>query len=371
MLSNTNTYSHNYRIRKNITSHSPIVSSFYLNFVECYGTVGYFCPLFLNRERYFSGYAHEAFVEKKLDTSLFVSNFRVLKGMNEYLEAKQGQQTQVKEFIKALGVLEVQKQKASENHSLGKSNRRTNNTTFFLQALKNIRNLNHFQKKTTINTQTIRSDVLEVFYQKILNLNNKDPCVYQKVKCLLLLKGFVGKLVKDNSRFIKQIRPYLYSDLKGSSTAAGFQKTLYNKVSMQNRRLQPGTNRRKHNHSHSLIIINQFRRINKTFYYIGRHNFSNIVAFVLKKAHFFKPAKGICFIFNSTPKSVCFIRAIPNLISIIETQVSVLLWRNQFRCHLTSSRQALLHRNTKQRIDLLYLCPTDRLKQRYPVLLKR
>ena len=131
---------------------------------------------------------------------------------------------------------------------------------------------------------------------------------------------------------------------------------------MKDRKLQPSTNRRKHNHSHYLIITNQFRRINKTFHYVGRPNLLNIVAFALKTAYVFESAKYICFISNSAPSAS--IRAIPYLVSTIETQIMVLLWRNQFRCHLTGSRQTLLHQNTEQGIRSLHLCPSQRLRGR-------
>ncbi len=355
MLSNANTRI--YQVRKNKASHHQMFASFYLNFLECCPDgfrVEPFCPLFLNLRYTSRDIAHVAFVEKKINTSIFISNFPVLeRRMNKNLEVNQGQ-TQIKNLIKALGVppLEIRGQRAKESDSLTKINP-------FIKPYY----LNNFQKEATIKTQTIRGSALEVFYPKVFDLNVQPGSdIYKKVKCFIVLKGFISKLLKGNSCCIKQIRPYLYSDLKGSSTTAGFQKTLYNKVSMQDRRLQPGTNRRKHNHSHYLIITNQFRRINKTFHYVGKQNFSNIVAFVLKTAYFVKPVKYICFIFSSAP--LPNIRTIPYLISTIETQITVLLWRNQFRCHLTSSKQTLLHQNTKQGIHPLCLCSSQRPRGR-------
>ena len=346
MLSSINTRI--YQTRKNKASHHQN-AYFYMSFVESYPdrfAMGSFCPLLLNFQKRFRGIARVACVEKKTKSEVFIPNFPILKRhMDKNLEVNQ-RQTQIKNLIKGLGIKSAGvRQRGKEEGGLTKINRSPYHP-------------NNFQKEVTIKTQIIRGNALEVINSKVFSLNASGPDIYKKVKCFIALKGFISKLLKGNSYCIKQMRPYLYSDLKGFSTTAGFKKALYNKVSMQDRRLQPGTNRRKHNHSHYLIITNQFRRIKKTFHYVGKQNFSNIVAFVLKTAYFFKPVKSICFIFNSAP--LPSIRAIPYLVSTIETQIMVLLWRNQFRCHLTNSKQALLHQNTKQNMYSLYPCPSQR-----------
>ena len=282
--------------------------------------------------------------------------------MVKNLERSQGGFSRIKDLVKELGThgpcvartalflnnnrkRPLSTQMVKGRQELAIKNKRTYNDTLSLSAQKN-RWLIDFKKEAMVKSLIIRKRGQTCYQMKWGLSRQLHPNIYKKLKYFSVFKGLVSKILKGNSRSIKQVRPYLYSDLNGLSTTAGFQKTLYNKVSMQSGRLQPGTNRRKHSHSHYLIIKNQFRRINKTFHYIGKQSISNIVAFALKMAYCFKPAKNTCSIFNSAP--LPGLRAVPGLISAIETQLPIMLWRNQFKYHLTSSRRALLHKNTRQ-----------------------
>ncbi len=375
MLSCNNTRLHIYRTRKNKVLHHQTVTSAYPNcFKYCAGFSArndYKC---LSNNQAFSGtrgIGYTAVAQRELNAAVFISQWGLKKkGMVKNLERSQGSVPRIKDLVKELGAcgpcvahktlfLNTNRkgltQMAKESQKLTIKSKGTHNDMLSLSAQEN-RWLIYFKKEATVKSLIIRKR-RHACYRTQLGLSSQlHPHIYKKLKNVppFLLKGLVSKVLKDNSRFIKQVRPYLYSDLKGSSTTAGFQKTLYNKVSMQGGRLLPGTNRRKHSHSHYLIIKNQFRRINKTFHYIGKQSISNIVAFALKMAYCFKPAKYTCSIFNSAP--LPGLRAIPGLISAIETQLSIMLWRNQFRYHLTSSRRALLHKNTRQGDAICALC---------------
>lgn len=160
---------------------------------------------------------------------------------------------------------------------------------------------------------------------------------------LNILQKFTGLLLKNNAHLVREAYPFLYAGLKGASTIAGFKKVLYNKVNVQDRRLKPVYNRRKHNISHYMVVQNQLTRLDKAFFYLGKNKLASIIGLVLKTAYSVIPCS---FSWIKAKKQNCFnnrlsirARAIPNLVSIIEGQVTLLLWRNQFNNSLTKSRQ--------------------------------
>jgi hypothetical protein len=158
-----------------------------------------------------------------------------------------------------------------------------------------------------------------------------------------LLQKFTNLLLKRKIYLVRGAYPFIYGGLKGASTIGGFKKVLYNKILVQDRRLKPAYNRRKHDISHYMVIQNQLARLDKTFVYLGKNKLANIIGLVLKSTY---PTISPAFNWikakkHKNPNSKASIRgkAIPKLVSTIEGQVTLLLWRNQFNGSLTKSRQ--------------------------------
>jgi hypothetical protein len=91
-----------------------------------------------------------------------------------------------------------------------------------------------------------------------------------------------------------------------------------------------------------MVVQNQFARLDKAFVYLGKNKLGNIMGVVLKTAYStVLPAGWIKTKKHNYFNNKLSIRAktIPHLVSIIEGQVYLLLWRNQFNGSLTKSRQ--------------------------------
>lgn len=156
-----------------------------------------------------------------------------------------------------------------------------------------------------------------------------------------ILQKTTDLLLKTNAYLIREACPFIYAGLKGASTIGGFKKVLYNKVLVQDRRLKPAYNRRKHSISHYMVVQNQLARLDKTFVYLGKNKLASIIGLILKSAYCkATPAKAKIKKYNclSNKRSIRG-KAIPNLVSAIEGQKTLLLWRNQFSSSLTKSRQ--------------------------------
>jgi hypothetical protein len=91
--------------------------------------------------------------------------------------------------------------------------------------------------------------------------------------------------LRKNANYTRNIHPVLRNSLRGCTTVTGFKKSLYSKIKIQDHRLLPSYNRRKHNHSHYMVIENQLRNTSKTFQYISRTRLRYIIAASLKNAH--------------------------------------------------------------------------------------
>lgn len=203
--------------------------------------------------------------------------------------------------------------------------------------------------------------------------------------------------LRKNYNYTRYIHPLLHSSLRGCTTVTGFKKVLYSKIKIQDHKLLPSYNRRKHNHSHYMVIENQLRNTSKAFQYIDRTKLRYIIASSLKKAHTnykleldavdlsqlktghayyhaFVPrrldndktneALGQTIPLAPTfcpqqkektihePKELgepdrlilrfCF-RSIPALVSLIEAELDMLVWRNLFNDSLMQSRKVLRH----------------------------
>ena len=223
-------------------------------------------------------------------------------------------------------------------HPLKKYNKSTScfkKEKFTSNYIIDINPIKGFQKKT-------KNAAFAFFYTNLISQGVRS--FFLKIRPFLnILQKFTGLLLKKNAHLIRETYPLIYAGLKGASTIGGFKKVLYNKVSVQDRRLKPIYNRRKHNISHYMVVQNQFSRLDKVFFYLGKSKLTSIIGLVLKTAYYVIPR---CFSWTKAKKHNCFnnklsarARAIPNLVSIIEGQVTLLLWRNQFSTSLTKSRQ--------------------------------
>nr|YP_010003151.1 ribosomal protein S4 [Ulva torta]AZP40256.1 ribosomal protein S4 [Ulva torta] len=155
----------------------------------------------------------------------------------------------------------------------------------------------------------------------------------------VVFQGFFNKLLKANNALVKLI---LVNFLKASTSTIGFKQTLYNRIKIENNRLYPSYNRRKHNHSHHILITNQLGKLSKTLHYLSKNKLKNFITLALRKALGHR-SKNSTLIYQLS--GYISTRSTPNLISILENQMGALIWRNQFRHSLAYSRQTLLHGN--------------------------
>lgn len=185
-----------------------------------------------------------------------------------------------------------------------------------------------------------------MFIQTANNFQQPRIQEYQRLKkAPTILKGFLNQLLKKNNILTKLTRPFLSKTLKNSSNPSGFKKLLYNRVKIQNHKLIPSYNRRKHNHSYHIIVTNQLCKLSKNFNHLKKKKLNSYITFALKQSFNNKSNDYTLRFYNQKPSSLNT-RPIPSLVSLLEVQTTALLWRNQFKNSLAHSRQAKLHNNT-------------------------
>lgn len=177
---------------------------------------------------------------------------------------------------------------------------------------------------------------------------NERQAKVKQTKCVVF-QGFFNKLLRANHALVKSILPLLLqrqklSFLKGSTSTVGFKQVLYNRIKIEKNRLYPSYNRRKHNHSHYLLITNQLGKLSKTFYYLSKNKLKNFITLALRKALGNKADNSTVMPYYRLSRHMG-VRSMPNLISILENQMGTLIWRNQFKHSLAYSRQTILHGN--------------------------
>lgn len=238
------------------------------------------------------------------------------------------------------------------------------------QENKSNENVNCLKEHKYISNFIMNTKPIKVLEKKAIFIDMLHSTFFKIKPFFNILQKFTSLLLKRNVYLVRGAYPFIYGGLKGASTIGGFKKVLYNKVLVQDRRLKPAYNRRKHNISHYMVIQNQFARLDKTFVYLGKNKLANMIGLVLKttypmifpafnwvgkqslqtfKTEGFEPLtlkrvsgkrgkdKNGMNYFNSRP--LIRGKTIPTLVSIIEGQVTLLLWRNQFNGSLTKSRQ--------------------------------
>jgi hypothetical protein len=204
------------------------------------------------------------------------------------------------------------------------------------------KNINTLKKRKPIGDNIINTKRVKVLQKKIRLIGVFYSAFFKIKPFFNILQKFTDLLLKKNIFLIREAYPFICAGLKSASTIGGFKKVLYNKILVQDRRLKPAYNRRKHNITHYMVVQNQLARLDKAFAYLGKNKLGNIIGVVLKTAYSTVPPAG-CIktkkynYFNN--KLSIRAKAIPNLVSIIEGHVTLLLWRNQFNGSLTKSRQ--------------------------------
>lgn len=159
---------------------------------------------------------------------------------------------------------------------------------------------------------------------------------------LHFLKWFTSFTTTQNLNFLL-IKKLLLSStneinmLKGEASLIGFKKSLYNRIKINNYRLEPAYNRRKHSISHYILLNNQYSKLSKSFGYMSKNKIDFFIGAALKKTY--KNFGLNCIKSN---------RAIPHLVTLIETDSSPILYRNMFSNSLAQSKHVLRHRLTQR-----------------------
>nr|YP_009183745.1 ribosomal protein S4 [Ulva prolifera]YP_009239276.1 ribosomal protein S4 [Ulva linza]ALN38275.1 ribosomal protein S4 [Ulva prolifera]AML80562.1 ribosomal protein S4-like protein [Ulva prolifera]AML80599.1 ribosomal protein S4 [Ulva linza]QZJ45968.1 ribosomal protein S4 [Ulva prolifera] len=205
----------------------------------------------------------------------------------------------------------------------------------------NSKKLNNTKIIIHLNKLKVRKEAVKNDKQLTL-LSNKTEThpLLQKTKHVVF-QGFFNKLLRANNALVKLV---ILSFLKGSTSTVGFKQVLNNRIKIEKNRLCPSYNRRKHNHSHHILITNQLGKLGKTFHYLSKNKLKNFITLALRKALGYKAENSTIISYYRLNRHVST-RSTPNLIAILENQTGTLIWRNQFKHCLAYSRQTLLHGN--------------------------
>jgi hypothetical protein len=211
------------------------------------------------------------------------------------------------------------------------------------QENKSNQNVNRLKERKSMSNYIMNTKPIKILQKKATFIYMLRNTFLEINPFFNILQKFTSLLLKRNVSLVRGAYPFICGGLKGGSTISGFKKVLYNKILVRDRRLKPAYNRRKHNVSHYMVIQNQLARLDKTFVYLGKNKLANMTSLVLKTTY---PGNSPAFHWAKTKKHKYFNnkppirgKAIPKLVSIIEGQVTLLLWRNQFNGSLTKSRQ--------------------------------
>ena len=233
-----------------------------------------------------------------------------------------------------------------QNKSKWKSETNTTKEALISKVKKKNRsnkNVYSLKEHKSVSSYIVNTKPIKILQKKATFINMLRNIFLKVNPFFSILQKFTSLLLKRNTYLVRCAYPFIYGGLTGASTIGGFKKVLYNKILVQDRRLKPAYNRRKHNISHYMVIQNQLARLNKTFVYLGKNKLTNMIGLILKSTY---PMISPTFNWVRTKKHNCFNnklatrgKAIPKLVSTIEGQVTLLLWRNQFSGSLTKSRQ--------------------------------
>lgn len=135
-------------------------------------------------------------------------------------------------------------------------------------------------------------------------------------------------------------------NVHGGSSVVGFKKLMYHQVMARGYMLYPNFNRRKHNHSYAMVVNNHHVRLSKMYGYLSKNRIASYIGFALKAAW------SLITVPARRAKSVRK-RPIPFLVSLIESDTSLVLLRCQHQFYLRKSRQYVTHSKWKPCIQRL------------------
>jgi hypothetical protein len=118
--------------------------------------------------------------------------------------------------------------------------------------------------------------------------------------------------------------------LKGAACLSGFKKSLFNRIHVNNYRLEPIYNRRKHGISHYILLNNQYAKLSKSFGYLSKRKIDFFIGKTLKKTY------------NSLTDFKSG-RPMPYLVALVETDTAPVMYRNLFY-GLAQAKHVLRHR---------------------------
>ena len=130
----------------------------------------------------------------------------------------------------------------------------------------------------------------------------------------------------------------------GASSIVGFKKHHFNQIMAQGHMLYPPFNRRKHNHSYAMVVNNHHVKLSKSFHYLSKKKMAFYIGFALKTAQRMV----------SSDKKTTRKRAMPYLVSVMESDTALLLLRCQDQFFLKKSRQSIIHGEWKPRAQRVF-----------------
>lgn len=127
----------------------------------------------------------------------------------------------------------------------------------------------------------------------------------------------------------------------GTSNLSGFKKRLFFRVRALNGRLMPALNRRKHSHSHHMILENQVKNFSKTFSYVKKKTLSFWAAEALSESYGPGVRSPLALLLppleegrktgnTNKPMRLKNRFSVAHLTSTAETQQKSLFWRHGF-----------------------------------------
>jgi hypothetical protein len=152
-------------------------------------------------------------------------------------------------------------------------------------------------------------------------------------------KSIVSKLIKRKSRSASSYKTsknktkFANEDFfrMGACALTGFKKQVYRPVRAYNGRIQPSLNRRKHAHSHMMILDHQIRQLSKAFNYIKIKTikFWSAQSMLINYANWYtlNPSNVA-----SNLSSLVNFSSLPtrNLVKIIDMFPKSLVWKNTY-----------------------------------------
>jgi hypothetical protein len=137
-----------------------------------------------------------------------------------------------------------------------------------------------------------------------------------------------------------------------NSSCVGFKKQLFFRVRVFHEGLMPAFDRRKHSHSHAMLLENPVRNLSKTFNYVKKQTLRFWVAEALMGStgavnNSFKQKNS--FKQNSFKQKNSFWKYFPtaHLVNNVESQYKVLLWRHAFTVSLNHAALSVRHSYNK------------------------